>query len=110
MWNVLKPTDIVQAKRDLELCRAATLQRQAEEIEKLEADQAEIDELRRLAASFFSKFKKAATASAPPPVALAAARDPVRSKPAFEPVRAEPRKGPRTNFDTFSRAVSRAGF
>jgi hypothetical protein len=67
MWDNLTPADIEQAKRDLNLRRAATLSRHAEEISSLEVEQSEIDEVGRVVAAFAEKFmKKDSTSSIEP--------------------------------------------
>ena len=114
MWDVLKPTDIAEAQRQLHERRAETLRRQAEELAALEADQADLTALDRLAAAFSSKFKKAA-APAAAPVAVSKKPDlpviqhqPVRQRP--QPRNSEKRNLSGTNFEVFSRAVSKSGF
>ena len=77
MWDVLKPTDIEEAQQQLNERRAQTLRRQAEELAGLQADEADLVALDRLAAAFSSKFKKAAPAV--PAVAI--------SRPAAGPAR-----------------------
>ena len=103
MWSVLKPNDLLEARHALDGRRTETLRRHTEEIEKLAADQAEIDTLRRLAAAFSEKF--VTTAPAPAPVAPTAANR--HQSPPREPWRGTQREQPRTNFGTFSLALAR---
>jgi hypothetical protein len=58
MWDRLKQADIEQAKLQLDLRRNATLQKHAEEMQILAADQAAIETLNHLANAFSRKFKK----------------------------------------------------
>ena len=55
MWEQLRPADIERAKRQLTIERGETLKRHAEELKKLDADEAEIQTVERLVASFVSK-------------------------------------------------------
>ena len=113
MWDVLKPTDLEKAQRELRERRADLLRRQAEELATLQADAADLEALDRLATAFSAKFKKAAP---PAPLAL-----PVSKKADLPPIphqpvapRPQPRPEKRnlsgTNFEVFSRAVSKSGF
>lgn len=115
MWDVLKPTDLENAQRQLTERRADLLQRQAEEMATLQADEADLEALDRLAAAFSTKFKKAAPPPALPPEV------PVGKKPDLPPIqhqpipprpsaRSEKRNLSGTNFEVFSRAVSKSGF
>lgn len=114
MWDVLKPTDIEEAQQQLNERRAETLRRQAEELAGLQADAADLEALDRLAAAFSSKFKKA---TAPPVPAIATSKKP--DLPVIQHQPASPRPHSRhsekrnlsgTNFEVFSRAVSKSGF
>jgi len=116
MWEVLKPTDLEQVQRQLNDRRADLLRRHAEELAGLDADEADLLTLDRLAAAFSSKFTKAA---APTPAPLP--EMPVSRKPDLPPMQHQPvtpRSHPRpekrnlsgTNFEVFSRAVSKSGF
>lgn len=114
MWDVLKPTDIEEAQRQLNARRDEILRRQAEELAGLQADEADIEALDRLAAAFSSKFKKVA-APAVPVVAVGKKPDlpiiqhqPVSARP--QPRHSEKRNLAGTNFEVFSRAVSKSGF
>jgi hypothetical protein len=116
MWDVLKPTHIEEAQRQLKARRADLLQRQAEELARLQADETDLEALDRLAASFSRKFK---TAAAPPIPAIAVERKsdraavpqpPVSARPQPRPAPSEKRNLSGTNFEVFSRAVSKSGF
>jgi hypothetical protein len=115
MWNVLKPTDIDEAQRQLGARRAELLRRHAEEMAHLEADQVDLEALDRLAAMFATKFKKTL-----PPVptfatgkkvdAPATRPQPVTHRPQPRASHSDKRNLSGTNFEVFSRAVSKAGF
>jgi hypothetical protein len=66
MWDSIASSDIEQAKHSLNLRRAETLSRHAEEIKALDTDQTEVDELASAIAQFISKFGKGATSSDAP--------------------------------------------
>src|SRR4051812_27999140 len=63
MWSLVKRSDIDAAQEQLVSQRAELLRRQAEELARLEADQADLEALDRLARSFSTKFKKTAPAA-----------------------------------------------
>jgi hypothetical protein len=116
MWDVLKPTDIEAAQRQLNARRADVLRRHAEELARLEADEADLEALDRLAAAFASKFRKPAAATVPP-IAVSKKPDPpvlppppVSARPQPRQSAAEKRNLSGTNFEVFSRAVSKSGF
>jgi hypothetical protein len=117
MWDVLKPTDIQQAQQQLNARRAEIVQRHAEELAGLVADEADLEALDRLAAAFSSKFKKAAAPAVPAVPAVAVDKKP--DLPAMQHPPVSPRPQPRhsekrnlsgTNFEVFSRAVSKQAF
>ncbi len=58
MWDRIASSDIEQAKHGLNQRRAETLNRHAEEIKVLDADQSEVDQLAAAIATFISKFGK----------------------------------------------------
>jgi hypothetical protein len=58
MWNLLKQTDIEQAKQDIRLRRAEILRKHAEETQTLDSDRAELEILNHLIDIFTLKFKK----------------------------------------------------
>jgi hypothetical protein len=132
MWDNLSPADIERAKGQLKLQRDAILQRHAEELSALDADQNEIDALDRLITAFLEGREHAPAAApepepvptldektaapaepappaevAPPaPAASPAQTNTVSEKP-LPPRQATRRDYTGTNFDTFSKAVSK---
>ena len=66
MWEQLKRTDLERAKERLSALRTITLERHAEEIHKLDTDQAEIETLERLAAAIAQKYLNSETAASEP--------------------------------------------
>ena len=69
MWLSIAPADIQQAKEQLAARHAEILARHADEIQRLDAEEAQIDDLAQLVEAFIEKFK------APPPApAIFAAR------------------------------------
>lgn len=58
MWNLLKLTDIEQAKQDLKLRRAEILRKHAEEAQTLDSDRVELEILNHLIDIFTLKFMK----------------------------------------------------
>jgi hypothetical protein len=62
MWDQLKPSDIERAKQDLVARRAEMLARHAEELQGLDADQAQLETLEQAIAAFLEKFNAAAGA------------------------------------------------
>jgi hypothetical protein len=70
MWDLLKKTDIEQAKQELKLRHAETLRRHAEESQNLDADRVELETLNELIDTFVQKLSKPAIVHAPisPPV------------------------------------------
>jgi hypothetical protein len=137
MWDTLTPADIAAAKRDVGRRRAELLIKQAQEIEGLNTEQADVEALDRLADDFARRFPRpasalAAPAEAPPapaieapveaPLPAVAEQTPAREVAAAgnngarrgDEQRAPPRgrqaqqRGyPGTNFDVFSRALAR---
>ncbi len=111
MWQSLKQADIDQAKAQLERRREDMLRQHAAEIERLAADEADVETLDRLADGFAQKF---ATFRAAPPSARLPTT-PAVAHNSFPPRHAEPRPPerrdtPRTNFEMFTRAMAKAGF
>jgi hypothetical protein len=98
MWDVLKPTDLEEAQRQLNERRAETLRRQAEEFAALEADNADLEALDRLAAAPVRKK----------PDLPVIQHQPVSPRPHSR--HSEKRNLSGTNFEVFSRAVSKSGF
>jgi hypothetical protein len=113
MWDVLKPTDLERAQRELNELRAELRRRQVEELATLQADEADLEALDRLAAAFAGKFKKAA---APTPPSIPVSKKPDPAPIQHQPVTPRPQPRPEkrslsgTNFEVFSRAVSKSGF
>src|ERR1700693_2004593 len=56
MWDLLKKADIDGAKREINLRRAETLRRQAEEYQNLNADRAKLETLNELIDIFVQKY------------------------------------------------------
>ena len=56
MWNELKRTDVELARQKLAEFRSITLRRHEDEIKQLDADEAEIDMLARLAETITEKY------------------------------------------------------
>jgi len=120
MWDNLSPADIERAKEQLTLQRDAILKRHAEELSILDADQNEIETLDQLIAAFVQGRDPANSQPTPEPV-VAAATVPEPPAPALPPPlpptsntgeRPPAARQPRrdysgTNFDTFSKAVSK---
>ena len=120
MWDVLKPTDIEEAQRQLHARRTDVLRRHAVELAGLEADEADLAALDRLAGAFASKFKKIAAATVPampaskkpdlPVLPPQSQPRPVTARPQPRHSHSEKRNLSGTNFEVFSRAVSKSGF
>ncbi|HVC56809.1 MAG TPA: hypothetical protein VND95_12685 [Stellaceae bacterium] len=123
MWDNLTPADIELARQQVQGRYDEILKRQAQEISDLDAEQAAVETLDRLAEAFSRKFIRRLTAL-PEPTGAAAPPPPyiVEKKEAGEPAptshdareRVSHRSRPAnhaehsgTNFDTFSRALSR---
>ena len=136
MWENLSPADIERAKGELKVQRDAILQRHAAELLALDTDQSELDTLDRLITAFLQTRDGAATEPAPepapapepPPAAAEQEAAPDEPPPIADPPAAEPPAPPAisatvekplpprqatrrdyagTNFDTFSKAVSK---
>src|SRR6266849_3716934 len=89
MWQLLKQSDIAQAKQQLRLRVDETLRRHADEMKSLDHDQAELEALNRLLDEFSRKFKAAPAAPAEPVAAIepddpAAATEPDEPAAAIE--------------------------
>jgi hypothetical protein len=111
MWERLKQSDILEAKRELRRRVDAMLRRHAEEIKTLDSDLAEVQTLDRLVDAFSDKFGTAPREAAPPPKAAEAAPagNAAGEKRASNVRQLEPPETgsggrPRTNFDAFARA------
>src|SRR6266849_10578455 len=81
MWQLLKQSDIAQAKQQLRRRVDETLRRHADEMKSLDSDQAELERLNRLLDDFSRKFKDAPHASTEPVAAI----EPGEPVPAIEP-------------------------
>ena len=66
MWQQLTPADIERAKTRAAALRSETLAKHAEELRKLEVEEAEIDTLERLLASFSEKYMMAPNSASGP--------------------------------------------
>lgn len=123
MWDKLKPADIALARQQVQGRHDDILKRQALEISDLDAEQAAVETLDRLADAFTAKFiermralpEPTDTAEPPPPYIVEkqeAAKPTPISHNAGERVSHRSRQANHadhsgTNFDTFSRALSR---
>ena len=56
MWDQIQRRDVELARQKLAELRSTTIQRHAEELKQLDADEAEIDTLTRLAVAFIEKY------------------------------------------------------
>ena len=63
MWDQLTQTDVELAKRKLAELRNITLKKHEEELKQLEADEADIETLARLAGAFKTKYLNGQAAS-----------------------------------------------
>ena len=79
MWDSIASSDIEQAKHSLNLRRAETLSRHAEEITALDTERSEFDQLAAAIDTFMSKFGKGIKSSDAPAVD---ANEPPPEKPA----------------------------
>ncbi len=70
MWQLLKQSDIAQAKQQLRLRVDETLRRHADEMKSLDSDQAGLERLNRLLDDFSRKFKTAPNAPTKPAAAI----------------------------------------
>lgn len=75
MWDQIKRTDVELARQKLAELRNMTLQRHAEELKQLDAEDAEIDTLARLASSITEKYlnRRSPADEEPDPGAVTAA-------------------------------------
>jgi hypothetical protein len=114
MWDLLKKSDIEQAKLELKLRRAEILRRHAEESQSLAEDRAEVETLNNLIDTFIQKFSKPPKIShAPAPAAIATHKISDNSSPEAkhqhhrDQHRHQPRHKHETVFASFMRATSR---
>jgi hypothetical protein len=108
MWDLLKRTDIEQAKQQLKLRRAETLQRHIIEVQSCDIDKTELEALNYMIDIFVNVYRKPQKASAQMPVA-----PPTPNKHSGEKISSAGKHHahrdhyPRTNFAIFSRAMAR---
>lgn len=116
MWDLLKKTDIEQAKQELKLRRAEILTRQAEENRNLDATWSELEILNELIDIFLQKHAKPAIvleAPAPAPISTQKIADKMPPEARHHHHRdqrqpqPEPRDKHQTVFATFMRAAAR---
>ena len=116
MWERLKQSDILQAKQDLRVRVDEMLRRHAEELKTLDSDLAEVETLNRLVDAFSDKFGTAPREAAPAKKAdepTASHGHAAASERKSSNVRQldQPESGPRdrgrTNFDAFTRAMTK---
>jgi len=60
MWDQLTPADIQRARDRLTALRTVTLSRHAEEIKRLDIEQAELEAFERLATAFAQRYSNSA--------------------------------------------------
>jgi hypothetical protein len=106
MWERLRQSEILDAKRELGKRVDETLRRHAEELRTLDSDLSEVQTLDRLVDAFSDKFGTAPRDAAPAKsVEPAAAGDKRASNVRrLDPSEQEAPGRPRTNFDAFARA------
>ena len=90
MWEQLTRTDIERAKQKLLELRAITLRRHEEELKQLEADEAELETLERVAAATTAKYLNGGrtpseTTAAPEESPVPAALNEQPSRPEAQP-------------------------
>lgn len=88
MWDQLTPMDLQRARDRLAALRTVTLNRHAEEIKRLDLEQAEIEAFERLAAAFAQRYINSAAASQPTTESQLAVAV-VGDKDSAEPARSE---------------------
>ena len=76
MWDKLKRADVELARQKIAELRSITLRRHEDEIKQLDADEAEIDTLARLAEAITEKYLNGLTHSEGPTDASAGAEGP----------------------------------
>ncbi len=74
MWDRVTPADIAEAKEEIAARRAEILARHAAEIHGLDADEAQLDALAGLVATFITKFKTPASEAPAAAAAVLAAK------------------------------------
>jgi len=106
MRNILKKTDVDQARLDLMVRRCEILARHAAESQTLEAERAELDTLNQLIDVFTQKFTKSPAISHAPIVAPVA-NPKIADKTAPAAARPHQRSHPLSNFAEYARAMAR---
>jgi hypothetical protein len=106
MWDLLKKTDIEQAKQKLKLRRSDAIRRHAEESQNLDTDQAEVETLNHLIDIFAQKFSKS-TISSHKPIPAPIPDLNIGAKISHEARHQSQRHKPQTVFATFMRAAAR---
>ena len=86
MWDELKRTDVELARQKIAELRSITLRRHEDEIKQLDADDAEIDMLARLAEAITEKYLNGRTHSDEPIDASSVADDTMHPEAPPEPV------------------------
>jgi hypothetical protein len=86
MWNELKRTDVELARQKLAELRSITLRRHEDEIKQLDADDAEIHTLARLAEAVAAKYLNGRTHSDEPVDASSVAHETMHPEASPEPV------------------------
>ena len=86
MWDELKRTDVELARQKIAELRSITLRRHEDEIKELDADEAEIDMLARLAEAITEKYLNGRTPPGAPIEASSVADEKVHPEPPSGPV------------------------
>ena len=86
MWDELKRTDVELARQKIAELRNITLRRHEDEIKQLDADEAEIDMLARLAEAITKKYLSGRTHSDEPIDASSVADETIHPEAPTEPV------------------------
>ena len=108
MWEQLTPTDIQCARERLAALRTATLSRHAEEINRLDFEQAEIEAFERLAETFAQRYMNSAASQ--PSTEDQSPMVPVRDKEVSPPARSEvPWESPAPDVQVHHHATSNFG-
>ena len=115
MWDNLTRTDLEHVRDELKRRRAEMLTRQAAELSGLDAERVGVETLERLVDAFAQKFKKATMPA--PEATITTQREAREAAPLSHhrsqkppPVTRNPPKRDygQSNFETFSRALSRS--
>ena len=95
MWEQLTPADIQRARARAAVLRCETLNRHAEELRTLDADEAEIEALDRLISAFSERYLSPAKEGSRPAEDVEA---PLSSDPQHDPVPRQVRQQVSPNF------------